>query len=71
MVFSFKVWNGWTQVPSVQGCEYVSVMQTMRPAVSKIFIIFLVFHKQIIKYFEFLYGISDSQNTGGFNLMWY
>lgn len=46
-------------------------MQTMRPAVSKLFIIFLVFHKQIIKYFEFPYGISDSQNTGGFNRMWY
>lgn len=45
---SFKLWNHWTQVPSHIRCCVCLLMQAMRPAVSKLFIIFLVFHKQII-----------------------
>lgn len=42
-------------------------MQTVEPAESELFIILLVLHQQIIKCFECAYGISDSQNTRGFN----
>lgn len=46
-VLGCEVWNCWTQVPSHN--HYVCLlMQTMRAAVSKRFIIFLVFHKQNI-----------------------
>ncbi len=47
VVLGCEVWNCWTQVPSHN--HYVCLlMQTMRAAVSKLFIIFLVFHKQNI-----------------------